>query len=108
MKRILLFLAVMFCLSTLSFAAKDTVNVPGFYESGGVAPDNYGTLNDAIDAARTNGTINNTVFKLTPYDVYVLSRSIFMSFGENLEIVAPKPGDQRNQLLRRLFGPKKL
>ena len=95
MKRILLFLAVMFCLSTLSFAVKDTVNVPGFYESGGVAPDNYGTLNDAIDLARTNGTINNTVFKLTPFDVYVLSRSIFMSFGENLEIVAPKPGDAK-------------
>ena len=91
MKHFLLFFLITVCLSSMLYAQKDTVNVPGFYESGGM-PQNYGTLNDAIETARTNGTINNTVFKLTPYDVYVLSRSIFLKYGENLEIVAPKPG----------------
>jgi len=91
MKRLLLFLAVIICVSSTLYAQKDTVEVPGFYESGGVAPDNYGTLNAAVQTARGNGTINNTVFKLTPYDIYILSSTIFLSFGENLEIVAPKP-----------------
>jgi hypothetical protein len=90
MKHLLLLFSMMVCLSITVYAQKDTVYVPGFYESGGTAED-YGTLNTAIETARANGTINNTVFKLTSYDVYVLSRSIFMSFGENLEIVADKP-----------------
>ncbi len=88
MKRFLLFLSVMLCLSTMLYAQKDTVSVQGYYESG----NKYGTLNDAIETAITNGTINNTVFKLTPYEVYVLSRSIYLDHGQNLEIVAPKPG----------------
>ncbi len=88
MRHFLLFFLVMVCLSSMLYAQqKDTVKVQGYYESGYI----YGTLNDAVDLARTNHTINNTVFKLTPYDIYVLSRSIFLSFGENLEIVAPKP-----------------
>ena len=90
MRQRLLFLLVMLCLATTLYAQaqKDTVAVPGYYESG----NQYGTLNNAIEAAVLNGTINNTVFKLTPYEVYVLSGSIFMDHGENLEIVAPKPG----------------
>lgn len=68
------------------YAQKDTVSVPGYY-----AANRYGTLNDAIETAKANGTINRTVFKLTPYDVYVLSRSIYLDHGQNLEIVAPKP-----------------
>lgn len=71
------------------YAQKDTVYVKGFYESGFVE----GTLNDAIEEAKASGTINNTVFKLTQYEVYVLSGSIFMGPGQNLEIVADKPGN---------------
>lgn len=89
MKQLLLVLTVMFCAS--SIYAKDTVYVQGYYQAG-----IYGTLNDAITAAVTNGTINNTVFKLTPYDVYVLSRSIYIDHGQSLEIVAPKPGADQN------------
>jgi len=89
MKQLLLSLLVMLCLSTMLYAQKDTVSVMGYYESGNMV----GTLNDAVDAARSDGSINNTVFKLTPYEVYVLSRSIFIGLGESLEIVAPEPGD---------------
>ncbi|MCG3120062.1 MAG: hypothetical protein ALAOOOJD_02656 [bacterium] len=91
MKRLLLFLFVTLCWSSMLYAQKDTVAVKGYYESGGVAPDNYGTLNVAIEKAIADGKINNTVFKLTPYDIYVLTRSIYMDKGQNLEIVAPKP-----------------
>ena len=92
MKELLLALFMVLCCSSMIFAQKDTVAVLGFYESGGVAPDNYGTLNDAIEAAVAAGTINNTVFKLTPYEVYVLNRSIFMDNEQNLDIVAPEAG----------------
>lgn len=88
MKKISLPLILMVCFSIISYAQKDTVHVDGYYETGGL----YGTLNDAIDAAITDGSINNTVFKLKPYEIYVLSRSIFLDHGQNLEIVAPKPG----------------
>jgi len=88
MKRFLFFMLLLTFLGSMIYAQKDTVLVQGYY-----ATNQYGTLNDAVETARTNGTINNTVFKLELYDVYVLSRSIFMSFGENLEIVAPKPGN---------------
>lgn len=87
MKHSLLFLLVMLCFSSMLYAQRDTVSVQGYYESG----NKYGTLNDAIDAAKANGTISNTVFKLTPYEIYVLNRSIYLDHGQNLEIVAPKP-----------------
>lgn len=89
MKKLLLILGAMVWLSTTLYAQaqKDTVAVLGYYESG----NQYGTLNDAIDAAIAGGTINNTVFKLTPYEIYVLTRSIYLDHGQNLEIVAPKP-----------------
>lgn len=108
MKQLLLFLSVMVCSSNILFAQnaqKDTVQVLGYYESGNVV----GTLNEAVDAARADGTINNTVFKLTPYEVYVLSRSIFMSIGQNLEIVAPKPlraGDADPQTVQNSAPPQ--
>jgi hypothetical protein len=86
MKKVILFIFVIFLGSNLIAQQKDTVVVAGFYETS-----QYGTLNDAIDAARAGSTINNTVFKLNSYEAYVLNRSIFMSFGEKLEIVAPKP-----------------
>lgn len=87
MKKLSLFLLAMACLSSTLYAQKDTVVVKGYYETGGT----YGTLNDAIDAAISAGTINNTVFKLNSYELYVLSRSIYLDHGQNLEIVAPKP-----------------
>ncbi|MBN2011861.1 T9SS type A sorting domain-containing protein [candidate division KSB1 bacterium] len=87
MKKLLLSLLVVVCLSSMLYAQKDTVNVEGYYATGGT----YGTLNDAIETAIANGTINNTVFKLAPFEIYVLSRSIYMDHGQNLEIVAPKP-----------------
>jgi hypothetical protein len=86
MKQFFRLLLVTVFLSSILFAAKDTVEVKGYYEAG-----TYGTLNDAIQAAIDGGTINNTVFKLKPYEIYVLSRSIYMDQGQNLEIVAPKP-----------------
>ena len=87
MKHLLLFIVFLAFLGNGLFAQqKDTVYVPGYYESG-----EYGTLNDAVDLARGNETINNTVFKLAPYDIYVITKTIFIGIGENLEIVAPKP-----------------
>ena len=88
MKRLLLLIsfAVLFSSASL-MAQKDTVEVQGYYESDFT----YGTLNQAITDVKANGDINNTVFKLSPYEVYVLTSSIFMDIGENLEIVAPKP-----------------
>jgi hypothetical protein len=95
MKQCLLFFVLLFSLS-ITLYAKDTVYVQGYYECGGV-PSCYGTLNDAIQSAIDDGTVNNKVFKLAQYDVYVLSGAILMGLdndgkGYNLEIVADKPG----------------
>ena len=91
MKRLILFLAIMVCASSTLYAQKDTVDVAGYFETDGT----YGTLNDAVQAARDAGTINNTVFRLKPYEVYVLSSSIFIDHGESLDIYAPKPGNDQ-------------
>ena len=88
MKRLILSMVFMAFTCTVAYAQKDTVAVQGYFESGGT----YGTLNDAIEAARTGGTINNTVFKLTPYELYVLSAALFIDHGESLDIYAPKAG----------------
>ena len=104
MKRLLLFLSLILFVSN-AIQAQDTVYVPGFFESGG----QYGTLNDAIETAVANGTINNTVFKLTPYEQYVLSRSIYLDHGQNLTIVAPKPlraGDADAQTVQESAPPQ--
>lgn len=90
-KLILIFSFALFFAGT-AMAQKDTVEVLGYYESNFT----YGTLNAAIDDVKANGDINNTVFKLTPYEWYVLNSSIFMDVGENLEIVAPKAGDNQD------------
>lgn len=93
MKNVILSIALLACMSSAVYAQaqKDTVTVDGYYETGGT----YGTLNDAIQAARNAGTINNTVFKLKPYEVYVLSSSIFIDHGESLDIYADKPGNDQ-------------
>ena len=98
MRRTLLTLILMICMGSMLYAQKDTVHVQGFYEAGFVE----GTLNDAIADVRANGDLNNTVFKLTPYEVYVLSSKIFMGFGENLEIVGPKPGSTQESALPQI------
>lgn len=68
-------------------AQKDTVEVPGYYESA----QKVGTLNEAIQTAKDNGTISSTVFKLKPYELYVLSKTISIEGDHHLEIVAPEP-----------------
>ena len=73
MKKSLLFLFLVTCFSITLFA-KDTVYVQGYYESG----NQYGTLNTAIQSAIDDGTVNDKVFKLTSFEVYVLSSSILM------------------------------
>ncbi|MBN2425254.1 MAG: T9SS type A sorting domain-containing protein [Calditrichaceae bacterium] len=86
MKQLLLCIIVILCLGSMSFA-KDTVDVQGYYESGY----QYGTLNAAIQAAKVGSTINNTVFRLKPYEIYVLNSGIFIDYGQSIDIVAPKP-----------------
>ena len=85
MKHLLIFGIILF-VGTMSYAQKDTVVVPGYYETL-----TYGTLNNAIDSAIADNSINNKVFKLNPYEAYVLSRSIYIDKGQSLEIVAPTP-----------------
>jgi hypothetical protein len=92
MKRLLLTFTAIVLVSSSLYAQKDTVAVQGYLETGGT----YGTLNDAIQAARDAGTINNTVFRLTPYDFYVLSATIDIDHGESLDIWAPKPADDQD------------
>ena len=88
MKRLILLLMFAVSFGSMAYAQKDTVYVEGYWEAGEVE----GTLNDAINAAKNGGTINNTVFKLTQYDQYVLTSRISLGKNENLEIVADKPG----------------
>ena len=54
----------------LMFAQTDTVDVPDFFASG------EGTLNTAVSAAITAGTLSNKVFRLAPYGLYVLNATI--------------------------------
>lgn len=79
-------------------AVKDTIRVPGFYESGEIA----GTLNQAINTARSAGRLNNTVFRLSPYEIYVLTSTIFIDHGESLDIYAPVPGTTQESALPQI------
>jgi len=69
-------------------AQTDTVDVPDFISTGGTE----GTLNTAIAAKVTAGTLSNTVFRLQPYGLYVLSSTITVPAGKKLTIIAPDPG----------------
>lgn len=91
MKQILTLLFVLVIMSASIYAQKDTVNVPDTYSSG-----LEGTLNDAVQAAIDAGKLSNTVFKLAPYGLYVLSGTITTPAGGVLEIVAPTPGNTQN------------
>ncbi|MCF7802945.1 MAG: T9SS type A sorting domain-containing protein [Candidatus Marinimicrobia bacterium] len=87
MRKLLILLCITVIGAVPLHAQKDTVYVQGAIESG-----QEGTLNDAIEAAQADGSINNTVFKLTSYDYYVLTSTIEIDVGETLEIVGPTPG----------------
>ena len=70
------------------YAQKDTVNVPDTYDQGGTE----GTLNTTVQPYIDNNTVSNTVFKLKPYGLYVLSGTITTKAGQVLEIDADPPG----------------
>jgi hypothetical protein len=75
-------------LPALAFAQTDTVDVPDFFTPGY----GEGTLNDAVTAKINAGTLSNTVFRLKPYGLYVLTSTITVPPGKKLTIVAADPG----------------
>lgn len=80
-------------LLSLSFPAllaaqTDTVDVLDMFDVGG----GEGTLNTAVQAKIDAGTLSNTVFRLKPYGLYVLSSTITVPAGKKLTLVAPDPG----------------
>lgn len=77
-----------FLLPAPLFAQTDTVDVLDFFDPGG----GEGTLNIAVSAKITAGTLSNTVFRLKPYGLYVLSSTITVPPGTKLTLVAPDPG----------------
>jgi len=72
----------------LLFGQTDTVDVIDYFDPGG----GEGTLNNAVNAAISGGTLSNTVFRLKPFGYYVLSATITVPAGKKLTIVAPDPG----------------
>ncbi len=70
----------------LMYAQTDTVDVPDFFANG------EGTLNTAVSAAITAGTLSNKVFRLAPYGLYVLNATITVPAGKTLTIVSADPG----------------
>ncbi len=73
----------------LLIAQTDTVDVLDFFTPGG----GEGSLNTAVSAKINAGTLSNTVFRLKPYGLYVLSATITVPAGTRLTIVAPDPGN---------------
>ena len=69
-------------------AQTDTVDVLDMFDAGG----GEGTLNVAVQAKIDAGTLSNTVFRLKPYGLYVLSSTITVPAGKKLTLVAPDPG----------------
>jgi hypothetical protein len=86
-----LFVAAVFPL--LAYAQPDTVNVPGYFESG----NSEGTLNTAVNDAKNAGKLSTTVFKLKIFERYVLTETITIPLGEHLTIVADEPGTAYNE-----------
>jgi hypothetical protein len=72
----------------LLLAQTDTVDVPDFFDpvAGG-----EGTLNNAIAAKITAGTLSNTVFRLKSWGYYVLSSTITVPAGKKLTIIGRDP-----------------
>ena len=69
-------------------AQTDTVDVIDFFTPGG----GEGTLNNAVSEKIGAGTLSNTVFRLQPYGLYILTATITVPAGQKLTIVAPDPG----------------
>ena len=67
------------------FGQSDTVLVQDFFDAG------EGTLNDAVAAKIGAGILSNTVFRLKPYGLYVLTATITVPAGQRLTIIAPEP-----------------
>jgi hypothetical protein len=88
MRHFIAFLLCAMLFSVSLFAQqKDTTYVKGMY-SGGIE----GELNTAIQAAIDGGTLSKTVFKLNPFDWYVLNATIEVPAEQTLELVAPPAG----------------
>ena len=81
------FLLLALLLPVQLLAQTDTVDVQDFYEAG-----TEGTLNDAVTTAINNNTLSNTVFRLKPYGLYVLSATITVPMGQRLTLYSPDPG----------------
>ena len=83
--------SVLMCLLLVSVSLfaqqKDTTYVNGMYSGGA-----EGSLNVAVQQATAAGKLSTTVFKLKPYDWYVVDGTIEVPAGQTLEIVAPPAG----------------
>lgn len=62
-----------------------------------------GNLNKAIDAAKTAGTLSNTVFELEPFGYYVLTGTIEVPAKQKLSITAPDPGNTQATALPQIL-----
>jgi hypothetical protein len=88
MRRLAVFLICTLLVSVSLYAQqKDTTYVNGLYSGG-----SEGDLNTIIRDAASSGSLNGKVFKLNPYDWYVLTGTIEVPVGQTLELVAPAPG----------------
>jgi hypothetical protein len=81
-------LLVLVAFPAVLVAQTDTVDVLDMFDAGG----GEGTLNIAVQAKIDAGTLSNTVFRLKPYGLYVLSSTITVPAGKKLTLVAPDPG----------------
>ncbi len=89
MKRIVtLLFCLMFLPLSLMAQQKDTTYVNGVYSGG-----SEGDLNTAVKAAIDAGKLSTTVFKLNPYDWYVVNGTIEVPEGQILELVGPPVGN---------------
>ncbi|MCK4295611.1 MAG: T9SS type A sorting domain-containing protein [Candidatus Marinimicrobia bacterium] len=87
MKRFVIVLICTMFSSVSLLAQKDTTYVNGMYTGG-----SEGSLNDAVQTVIDAGNLSNTVFKLNPFDWYVVTGSILVPEGETLDLVAPPAG----------------
>jgi hypothetical protein len=90
MKRLVVFIICAMWLSGTLFAQqKDTTVVNGIIYGGG----SEGELNRAVQAAIDAGKLSKTVFKLQPFDWYVLTGTIEVPKGQVLDLFAPPAGN---------------
>lgn len=82
--RVLILLAIVLPIGL--WAQMDTVYVRSDFGVG------EGSLNRAIQEKITAGRLSNTVFRLEPYGLYILTSTITVPAGQKLTIVGPDPG----------------